>query len=445
MQSKVSMVIPCYNKVQSIGEMFDSIIAQKWNNIELIIVNDGSTDGTREIIAKYEPKFIAREFEVVIIDQENAGVCAAGKAGLLGATGEYICMVDSDDELAPNYVSTMAGWMEENSDCDFCVCEAIEYTGDGENKKFANFIQRGPAKHESNYLERYLMAYIRQTVWVYMVRKHYLQKCRILETYYTETTGSHEPGYIIPIWAYGGKFKYFSDKLYRFNNGGEGHSRPPKLEKKLKFSEEYCRLCSIAIDELPDEIAMPQKKRILKIIAAIARDITSYNYARELIDEQQRLYEILINSINTSFTPPPVPKGINSEDIPNLIQAVENYILGIRPASLITRPTGRVIVWGSQGKRGVRFLPLLTDSAIEPTELWDIAGDGINVKKPDLKLISKDDLVLIMPIGDVGEKIRALIGNTCAVMLSDDIARYLAFNKYRQFYDGSLNFVPQGD
>ena len=112
MQSKVSMVMPCYNKVDYIGEMFQSIVDQVWNNIELILVNDGSTDGTREVIAKWEPKFKERGYEVVIVDQENAGVCAAPKAGLERISGGYVSVVDADDMLAREYVSVMAGWLE---------------------------------------------------------------------------------------------------------------------------------------------------------------------------------------------------------------------------------------------------------------------------------------------------------------------------------------------
>jgi glycosyltransferase involved in cell wall biosynthesis len=51
------MVMPCYDKVEYIGEMFESILAQKWDNIEVILVNDGSTDGTREVISEYESNF----------------------------------------------------------------------------------------------------------------------------------------------------------------------------------------------------------------------------------------------------------------------------------------------------------------------------------------------------------------------------------------------------
>ena len=113
-QSKTSMVIPCYNKEESISRMFDSILAQEWDNIELILVNDGSTDGTRGIITEYEPKFLERGYEVVIIDQDNQDVAAAVRNGLLRVTGEYVCQVDADDELDPRYVSMMAGWLDEH-------------------------------------------------------------------------------------------------------------------------------------------------------------------------------------------------------------------------------------------------------------------------------------------------------------------------------------------
>lgn len=78
----VSMVVPCYNKVNYIGEFFQSVYDQVWDNIELILVNDGSTDGTREIIRQWEPRFVRRGYSVQIIDQENRGVFGAIKAGL---------------------------------------------------------------------------------------------------------------------------------------------------------------------------------------------------------------------------------------------------------------------------------------------------------------------------------------------------------------------------
>jgi hypothetical protein len=439
------MAMPCYNKAEYIGEMFDSILAQEWDNIELILVNDGSTDGTREIIAEYEPKFLARGYEAIIVDQENAGVCAAAKAGLLRATGDYICQVDSDDELDPKYVSTMAGWLAGHPDCDFCVCEAWEYAGSGNQKKFKPFFAKGPAEHGLSYLERYLMAYMRQTVWVYMVRYEYLQKCRVLETYCTETPGSHEPGYIIPLWACGGKYQYFPAPLYRFNDGCSGHSRPPELAKKIEFSEEYCRLCQIAVERLQEGVMTRERKAILKNMAEIAKGIVCHSYADQLPDEQKRLREKLVDSINTCFKPSPKLGNVLPEDIYKLISAVEGKILGLKHEGLPEKPMGRVVAWGVLGKRGRQLLPALKNTPLEPTELWDAAGDGIAVKKPEPEGLGAEDLVLIMPKFESDEISAALATTRSAVMRSDDIMSNFGMIKFHQFYDDSLEFSLKED
>ncbi len=446
MQSKVSMVMPCYNKVEYVKEMFDSIIAQKWDNIELILVNDGSTDGTREVISEYVPKFLARGFEAVVVDQENAGVCAAAKAGLLRVTGEYVCMVDADDELDPEYVSTMAEWLDTHSDCDFCVCDAVLYRGEGENKKFMPFNPRGPADQDPMHLERYLLIDIRTEVWVYMARTDYLKKCGIPETYFTTTSGTHEPGFAIPLLAHGGKFKYFSIPLYRFNQSGFGHSRPPELARKLQFAREYCRLCEIAVDTLPETIASPERKALLKSQANLTKHMLMVNYTESFSDSRQPVTQDFLCCINAMFTPSPQLSNIRYEDFFYLTIAVKNNILGITPVKIPQRTAGRVIAWGTQGKRGRTLLPALYGTPLEPLELWDMAGDGATVKKPAPGSLCANDLVLVLPAKGVSEKICAELDRTsCERMLSSDILEYLAYFKYPQFYDGSLKFNPKGE
>ena len=237
MHGKVSMVIPCYNKVNYISNMFDSIIAQEWDNIELILVNDGSTDGTREIIAEYETKFRYRGFEVIIVDQKNSGVCAAAKAGLERITGDFVCMVDADDELDPKYVSTMARWLEEHEEYDYVACEGILYKIVDNTKFFRQFTPMEIVANRTDILVRWLLSGFRTTVWIYMVRLSYFHKCRILETYYTQNKGSHEPGYVIPLLSYGGRLKYFPLPLYHFNKSGIGHSQLYIMMKLKSFAK----------------------------------------------------------------------------------------------------------------------------------------------------------------------------------------------------------------
>ncbi len=68
--------------MQNIGEMFDFAISQEWNNIKIIMTNDERTDGVREFITAYKPQFSEYGHEVVLIDWENPGICAAAGSGI---------------------------------------------------------------------------------------------------------------------------------------------------------------------------------------------------------------------------------------------------------------------------------------------------------------------------------------------------------------------------
>ena len=91
--AKISVIIPAYNSEQFIAETLDSLLEQTLKDIEVIIVNDGSTDGTLDIIKQYEEKYdIFRCYS-----KENGGVSAARNYGLERATGEYVVFLDADD------------------------------------------------------------------------------------------------------------------------------------------------------------------------------------------------------------------------------------------------------------------------------------------------------------------------------------------------------------
>jgi glycosyltransferase involved in cell wall biosynthesis len=90
MSGLVSVIIPSYNCEEFINETIDSVLAQNYESIELLIVDDGSTDKTQDIIQTYGHR-------VRLISQKNSGVCAARNRGVQEATGQYICLMDHDD------------------------------------------------------------------------------------------------------------------------------------------------------------------------------------------------------------------------------------------------------------------------------------------------------------------------------------------------------------
>lgn len=114
MSVKLSIVIPVYNAEKYIRACLDSLCGQSLKEIEIICVNDGSTDNSLKILQEYAQK----DKRVIIADQENKGANAARKAGYLCSSGEYFTLVDADDWLEPNLYETVIKKMEqENADC----------------------------------------------------------------------------------------------------------------------------------------------------------------------------------------------------------------------------------------------------------------------------------------------------------------------------------------
>ena len=116
MKSKISVIIPCYNVEQYIDKCLESVLLQTFGDIEVIIVNDGSTDGNADIIKRY-----IADKRVKYIEQKNAGVSAARNAGIAAATAELLTFVDSDDYLEPDMYEKLYAALVD-ADADVAVC-----------------------------------------------------------------------------------------------------------------------------------------------------------------------------------------------------------------------------------------------------------------------------------------------------------------------------------
>ncbi|MCD9856097.1 glycosyltransferase [Epilithonimonas sp. JDS] len=122
----ISLIIPCYNAERSLEKCLNSVVHQSYTNLEIILVDDGSTDGTSTIYKDFE----SRDVRIKIIKQENSGVSKARNKGVKTATGEYICFVDSDDWVESDYCSELYhSLIEENA--DIAIVEASYEDADG--------------------------------------------------------------------------------------------------------------------------------------------------------------------------------------------------------------------------------------------------------------------------------------------------------------------------
>lgn len=108
---RISVIIPVYNAEKFLRECLDSVINQTYKNVEIVAVNDGSKDGSLEILNEYSKKYP----NVKVVDRENGGVCSARNVGLDNASGDYIAFLDSDDYLLYNALQTLYGDLTNNN------------------------------------------------------------------------------------------------------------------------------------------------------------------------------------------------------------------------------------------------------------------------------------------------------------------------------------------
>lgn len=112
-QPLVTIIVPMYNSEATINRMMDSLKSQVYKNIEIVIINDGSSDNSRRIIENY----MLNDKRILLIDQSNCGVGLARNKGLLYAKGDYITFVDSDDEIENDYIQVLLNTAKkENAD-----------------------------------------------------------------------------------------------------------------------------------------------------------------------------------------------------------------------------------------------------------------------------------------------------------------------------------------
>ena len=117
---KISILVPIYNAEQWLKTCVDSILAQTFFDYELFLVNDGSTDGSGSICDAYA----VQDRRVKVIHQNNKGVSSARNLGLDEATGEYLCFIDADDYVHPEYLSYLLGLIEKYG-CDVVQCRHL--------------------------------------------------------------------------------------------------------------------------------------------------------------------------------------------------------------------------------------------------------------------------------------------------------------------------------
>lgn len=260
----ISIIIPVYNVSLYIGRCLLTCINQTYENIEIVVVNDGSTDGSIEIIEEYRQK----DYRILLINQENKGVNIAREVGLKTASGIYVFFLDGDDYLDEDALEIMYEKIIE-TDSDFVECGYKLINGKNE---FVDSVYYRSGVSSSSY-EYWKDFFYRFSIWGILIKK------KILFDLYFENIPIGEDAILkVRIVSNSSSIININNPLYNYvrHEGAQmNSSNTLKAEKSLPFVFAVDKIINEDIDEC---IRFKLKYAALQKIGSIFTYSDSYLY-----------------------------------------------------------------------------------------------------------------------------------------------------------------------
>lgn len=217
---KVSMIIPAYNAENYVVRCIDTVLAQSQPDVEIIVVDDGSTDHTAEIIDWY-----AGNYEnLAVIHQKNGGAATARNNGIKHANGEYLGFVDVDDMIRINMVERLYQSAKKNN-CDIAITSAYTVTDTDYVKRMRYTIKEDVAITSDVFYHTYI--YGNDLVGVVVWNKLY--RTSLVKEHLFPTMPYEDEAWMPYILSYANTICYLDDFSYDWNRSGQNNSLSERL------------------------------------------------------------------------------------------------------------------------------------------------------------------------------------------------------------------------
>lgn len=303
MNPLISIIVPTYNVEKYIRTCIESILAQTYRNIEVIIVNDGSTDQSLAVISD----LICSHHNIKVINQKNQGVSVARNTGIDAATGKYIAFVDADDKIKPDFVSSLYQ-IADKTGADIVRGSFRDFNGNIPKGWVPDF--NVPTNYGTIVLDQFLSSNISFVVWSSIYRLDFINSNHIRFT----------PGILFEEDADFTIRAYMLAKLvatspepnyaYRINRPGSIlTTKTTKNAQKMSLSEE--KIISQFISMLKHEKSDVLCSLILKSIYACMRDWTGIIVRNNLsLDRKNSCFDTALTLIKEIINSRPLKEKI---------------------------------------------------------------------------------------------------------------------------------------
>ncbi|WP_332379773.1 glycosyltransferase [Lactococcus lactis] len=299
MNPLISIIVPTYNVEKYIRTCIESILAQTYRNIEVIIVNDGSTDQSLAVISD----LICSHHNVKVINQKNQGVSVARNTGIDVATGKYITFVDPDDKIMPDFVSSLYQ-IADKTGADIVRGSFRDFNGNIPKAWVPDF--NVPTNCGTIVLDQFLSSNISFAVWSSIYRLDFINSNHIRFT----------PGILLEDGDFTTR-AYMLAKLvatspepnYAYRINRPGSILTTKNAQKMSLSEE--KVISQFISMLKHEESDVLRSLILKSIYAFMRDWTGIIVKNNLsLDRTNSCFDTALTLIKEIINSRPLKEKI---------------------------------------------------------------------------------------------------------------------------------------
>lgn len=248
----VSLIMPAYNAEEYIARSIDTALAQSFTDMELIIVNDGSTDGTQAVIDWYQERYP----QVKTFYKENGGQASARNMGVEYSSGDYIALMDNDDTLRPNMIERLYNIIIKN-DCDVAMTSIYQVTNDGYEKISEYSLPEDTPFSVDEFFKLYFN-YAYPVIWNKLYRKSLVKEHPFALVTFEDTAWTP------CVLSYVEKMCYINEHLYEYDRKIRSStaihtSAARPVEKQYMDRREYIMFFL--------ENGNPQKRGLLKQLA----------------------------------------------------------------------------------------------------------------------------------------------------------------------------------
>ena len=269
----VSIITPCYNSASYLSRYMDSILAQTYNRMQLILVNDGSKDNTEEIILSYKEAIENKGCELTYVKQENTGLGGAVNRGLKEIRGEYFAWCDSDNFYTPDYVERKVEYFLAHPEYSIVRCDGSIVSERALNVSLGNMARSRKELYKENLFENCL--YIKNFHFgCAMLKTADFDKVNPCREIYPSREGQNWQ-LLLPMF-YQFKAGYIDKPMFCFvvrEDSISNIAAHKGLDAQLKQNDEYVKILTTTLTgmDLPDrekyisKIQIKYAKRNLKL------------------------------------------------------------------------------------------------------------------------------------------------------------------------------------